>query len=130
MALSIKIPILEIYDRLKKAVKPLCNNTSMSFSEKQSEFPYYYISLLGASTNDKDLEGDEATILLSVQCESFADGIGALNKAFAIDDLSHQEMINMGFNRQYGPQEMINSDETIKRVVSRYSRVLGYGDTL
>lgn len=128
--LCMENPITEIYDRLKKAVQPLCKNTSMSYTETQAKFPYFYVSMVGMPTMDKDLEGDEASILLSIQCESFANGNGALNKAFKIDSLSHQEMINMGFAREFGAQEMMNSDKTIKRVVSRYTRVFAYGDKL
>lgn len=126
----IQNPIIDIYDRLTKAVEPICGeNTSMSVTEQVSTFPFYFVKLLGNPTLRTDLEGNETYSSPSVQCESFANGIGALNKAFSIDALSHREMINMGFRRTYGPVEEENSQRSIKRVISRYERLLGNEQT-
>lgn len=42
---------------------------------------------------------------------------------YQIDDASHKAMVSMGFQRTYGPEQQQNADNSIKRVISRYSRV-------
>lgn len=124
-------PIIDVFDRLATAVEPIVGeNCSMSVTEQVSDFPYFSVSILGNPTMKTDLEGNETHTTLSIQCESYVDGVGALIKAFKLDALAHKEMINMGFRRNYGPSVISNSQTSIKRVVSRYQRLLGHGQTI
>ena len=84
---------------------------------------YARIFMMGNPTRDGDLEGDECSTIPAFQVDSFAKGTKALSEVYAIDDVSHRAMVGMGFRRSYGPELIENSDSTIKRVVSRYSRV-------
>ena len=67
--------------------------------------------------------GDECATTPSFQSESYATGSKASSKAYEIDDASHKAMVGMGFRRIYGPVRQNNADNSIKRVVSRYSRI-------
>lgn len=58
----------------------------------------------------------------SFQVDSFA-GFKSLSIVYDIDNASHEAMVSMGFRRTYGPEEQSNIDNSIKRIVSRYSRV-------
>jgi len=127
----IKNPIYDIFDRLAKSVYPkVGDNSSMSTTEEVSDFPYFSVKLLGYPTMRTDTEGNETHANVTIQTDSYADGAGALIKAYGIDDLAHQEMLNMGFRRTYGPTPMDNSQQSIKRVTSRYTRLLGNGEAL
>lgn len=130
MALVMKNPRKTIYTRLREAVKPLCTNTTTTSSFASAVFPCFSVSMLGMPTDGSDLSGDEAAVSVSIQCDSYMSGVGALDYAYDIDTLSHEEMVSMGFRRTFGPQEMENGDAGIKRVTSRYSRLLGSGDEL
>lgn len=124
MADTIKNPVEKIFKRWsEEAAKPTCGkNYSMDMSNTPASFPYMRMLYMGGVHRAGDLEGDECAITISVQIECFASGSKALSKVYDLDDASHKSMVGMGFRRTY--QNLIeNSDSTIKRVVSRYSRV-------
>lgn len=100
-------------------------NYSMSQSGTlaSNKTKYAIIFMMGNPGNAWDLEGDECATMPSFQVDSFAKGTKALSEVYDIDDVSHKAMVGMGFRRTYGPELIENSDSTIKRVVSRYSRI-------
>lgn len=117
-------PVEKVFKRWsEEAAKPICGeNYSMDMSKIPATFPYMRMMYMGGITTRGDLEGDECAITISFQIECFASGSKALYKVYDLDDASHKSMVGMGFRRTY--QNLIeNSDSTIKRVVSRYSRV-------
>ncbi len=84
---------------------------------------YARIFLMGNPGTAWDLAGDECATISSFQVDSFAKGPKALSAAYEIDDASHKVLTACGLRRGYGPELIENADSTIKRVVSRYSRV-------
>lgn len=99
------------------------SHVSMDAATTAASTPYARITLMGNPMLTTDLEGNECATTLSAQCESFASGQKALSKAYEIDATSHATMINLGFQRTFGPELIENEDTNIKRVVSRYSRI-------
>ena len=84
---------------------------------------YARLYMLGNVLTEGDLEGDECTTVPTIQIECFATGTNPIAKVYQIDEKSHQSMIGMGFRRTYGPELMGNADDSIKRLVSRYTRI-------
>lgn len=84
---------------------------------------YARLFLLGSPTVRSNLEGDECATMPSFQVESYASGAKGSSKAYDIDAVIHETMVGMGFRRTYGPVKQSNADNSIKRVVSRYSRI-------
>ena len=101
--------------------RKLCNGTKRIRCSRKKK--YARIFLLGNPTINGDLEGDECATTASFQVDSFAAGFKSLSAVYDIDNASHEAMIAMGFRRTYGPEEQNNIDNSIKRIVSRYSRV-------
>lgn len=125
MPVTVDNPVEKVFKRWsEEAAKPICGkNYSMDMSKIPATFPYTRMMYMGGTTTQGDLEGDECATNISFQVESFAKGTKALSEVYAIDDVSHKAMVSMGFRRSYGPELLENSDNRIKRVVSRYSRV-------
>lgn len=88
-----------------------------------SKKTYARLFLLGNPLTRGNLAGDECATTPSFQAESYASGTKASSKAYEIDEVSHKAMVDMGFRRTYGPVKQNNADNSIKRVVSRYSRI-------
>ena len=125
MAEVLANPALEVFEKWSKEVEKEVGpgNYSMDSSILIAKAPYAQLKLLGNPTNRTTLEGDESTTIASFQTESFADGQKALKKVYQIDAASHKAMMNMGFRRNYGPEIVENADKSIKRCVSRYTRI-------
>lgn len=123
----IKNPISEVFKRWSKAVEPVVGKGNYSMDKSQTiastKKAYARLLMLGNPTVNSDLEGDECATMLSFQAESYASGTKDLSKVYEIDGASHKAMISMGFRRAYGPELLNNAEGSIKRVVSRYSRI-------
>ena len=121
-----------VYEIWSNAVKEkVGNNYSMKRSEVVNKLPYASCYFMGFPTTKTDLEGNELAVTPSVQIDIYANGQKALSTVYEIDELSHKAMISMGFKRTFGAELMQNlSDETITRLTSTYSRVVGGGDTI
>lgn len=124
---TIKNPALEVFKKWSKKVKNVVGEGNYAMERSESVAPekkkYARIFLLGNPTINGDLEGDECATTASFQVDSFAAGFKSLSAVYDIDNASHEAMISMGFRRTYGPEEQNNIDNSIKRIVSRYSRV-------
>ena len=125
---TIKNPISEVFKRWSKAVEPVVGKGNYSMDKSQTiastKKTYARLLMSGNPTVNSDLEGDECATMLSFQTESYASGAEALSKVYnEIDEASHKAMVGMGFRRVYGPELLNNAEGSIKRVVSRYSRI-------
>lgn len=125
MADTIKSPAVDVFTRWRKPIEALIGkgNCSMEQSKTVAKTPYARLLFLGGPQYSTDLSGNENATSISFQAECFASGTGALTKVYNIDDTSHAEMVSMGFRRTFGPELIENIDTSIKRTVSRYSRV-------
>lgn len=106
------------------------NNCSMEEKDVISKFPYARLYFMGLPGGSYDLEGNEGAVTPTVQIDIYTNGQNALLKAYQIDEKSHEAMLGMGYRRTYGPELTQNVDPTVKRLLSRYSRKIGYGDLL
>lgn len=122
----------EIYEKWSEAVKTkVGDNFSMENSAVINKLPYASCYFMGFPTSAGDLEGDECAVTASVQTDIYTSGQKALTDIYNIDEVSHRAMVGMGFRRTYGPELIRNmTDTNIKRLTSRYSRVIGAGDTI
>ena len=129
--LTIKTIIENTYAKWGEEIsKKVGNNYSMENSSVVSDFPYASLYFLGLPGNSYDLEGDEGTVIPTLQVDIYTNGQRALTKAYEIDEISHSTLIGMGYRRIYGCELIQSTDPSIKRLVSRYSRVIGFGDSL
>ena len=112
----------------KTAVK---DNYSMENSTVVAEIPAATLYFTGLPTTDSDLEGNEASVTPTVQVDIYTKGQRALSQAYEIDEVSHGVLNGVyGFIRSYGPELIQSTDPSIKRLVSRYQRIIGLGDHL
>ena len=129
--LTIKTIIENTYTKWGEEIsKKVGNNYSMDDSSTISKFPYASLYFLGLPTDTATLEGDEGTVLATLQVSVYTTGQRALTQAYEIDNVSHETLVRLGYRRSTGPKLDKNTDPSIKRLISRYSRVIGFGDSL
>ena len=128
--LTIKTIIENTYAKWGEEIREkVGNNYSMDDSSTVSKFPYSSLYFLGLPTDTATLEGDEGTVLATLQVSVYTTGQRALTQAYEIDEVSHETLVHMGYRRNYGPELCQSTDPSIKRLLSRYVRVWGYGDS-
>ena len=124
---TVENPVSKVYARWVAEIEKKVGKGNYSMSQSgtlaSNKTKYARIFMMGNPTRDGDLEGDECSTIPAFQVDSFAKGTKALSEVYVIDDVRQRAMVGMGFRRTYGPELLENSDSTIKRVVSRYSRV-------
>lgn len=129
--LTVKSIIETTYEKWSDAIKKkVGNNHSMANSGTVSRFPYASLYFLGVPGNTYTLEGDEGTVVPTLQVDIYTTGQKSLPQAYEIDETSHSALIGMGYRRTYGPELTQSTDPSIKRFISRYSRVVGFGDSI
>lgn len=129
--LTVKTIVETVFAKWCEALKDkVGDNVSMENSGTVSVFPYATCRFLGLPTDSADLEGTEGTVMPTVQIDIYTSGQKALSKGYEIDEKSHACLTGLKFRRSYGPELIQATDPSIKRLVSRYSRVIGYGDSL
>lgn len=129
--LTVKTIIDTVFAKWGEAVSPkVGNNYSMENSTIVNKLPYATLYFMGLPTGGSSLDGGELGVTPSVQVDIYTTGQRALSQAYEIDELSHDSLLNMGFTRSYGPELIQSTDPSIKRLTSRYSRLIGYGDTI
>lgn len=107
------------------------NNYSMENSTVVAQIPAATLYFTGLPTTDSDLEGNEASVTPTVQVDIYTKGQRALSQAYEIDEVSHGVLNGIyGFIRSYGPELIQSTDPSIKRLVSRYTRLVGLEDNL
>lgn len=129
--LTVKSIIETTYEKWNTAIKEkVGNNYSMENSGTVSRFPYASLYFLGLPGDAYTLEGDEGTVVPTLQVDIYTTGQKAITKAYEIDEVSHAALIGIGYRRTYGPELTQSTDPSIKRLLSRYSRVVGFGDSI
>lgn len=130
--LTVKSIIENTYTKWGEAISAeVGDNYSMENSSVINSLPYASLYFLGLPGNSYDLEGDEGTVMPTLQVDIYTNGQRALTKAYEIDAVSHETLVReMGYRRTAGPELIQSTDPSIKRLVSRYSRVVGFGDTI
>ena len=112
----------------KTAVK---DNYSMENSTVVAQIPAATLYFTGLPTTDSDLEGNEASVTPTLQVDIYTKGQRALTQAYEIDAVSHSVLNGIyGFRRSYGPELIQSTDPSIKRLTSRYTRLVGLEDKL
>lgn len=122
-----------VYARWCEAISQTAvkDNYSMENSTVVAEIPAATLYFTGLPTTDSDLEGNEASVTPTVQVDIYTKGQRALSQAYEIDEVSHGVLNGVyGFIRSYGPELIQSTDPSIKRLVSRYQRIIGLGDHL
>ena len=104
-------------------------NYFMENSTTVAKLPAATLYFQGLPTSASDLEGNESSVMPTVQVDIYTKGQRALTEAYSIDELSHSALVGMRFRRSYGPELIQSTDPSIKRLTSRYTRVCGYGDS-
>ena len=124
---TVKNPVSDVYKRWSAEVKKVVGDGNYSFERSQTlaanKKMYAQMFIMGNPGTRWDIEGDEVATIPSFQIDCFATGTKSVEKVYQIDDASHRAMVSMGFQRTYGPEQQDNTDNSIKRVVSRYSRI-------
>ena len=107
------------------------DNYSMENSTVVAQIPAATLYFTGLPTTDSDLEGNEASVTPTVQVDIYTKGQRALTQAYEIDAVSHSVLNGIyGFKRYYGPELIQSTDPSIKRLTSRYTRLVGLEDKL
>lgn len=107
------------------------NNYSMENSTVVAQIPAATLYFTGLPTTDSDLEGNEASVTPTVQVDIYTKGQRALSQAYEIDNVSHETLVKrFGFRRSYGPELIQSTDPSIKRLTSRYTRLVGLEDKI
>ena len=103
----------------------------MENSTVVAEIPAATLYFTGLPTTDSDLEGNEASVTPTVQVDIYTKGQRALSQAYEIDNVSHETLVKrFGFRRSYGPELIQSADPSIKRLTSRYTRLVGLEDNI
>lgn len=121
-----------IYSRWCNAIKDKVTGYSMENSATVTKLPYATMYFTGIPGSDWDLKGDEVAVTPTAQIDIYTKGQKALTleQAYEIDELSHTCLTGMGFRRSMGPELIQSTNPSIKRLTSRYTRIVGYGDSL
>ena len=107
------------------------DNYSMENSTVVAEIPAATLYFTGLPTTDFDLEGNEASVTPTAQVDIYTKGQRALSQAYEIDDVSHETLVrSFGFRRSYGPEWIQSTDPSIKRLTSRYTRLVGLEENI
>lgn len=98
-------------------------NAKLGITQSVATMPAAVMLPLGMPTLEQDLDGNETAVLHTTQIEIYANGQRAATDAYKYDEVSHKAMVAMGFKRTYGPEFKSNADNSIKRLLSRYTAV-------
>lgn len=129
--LTVKTIVETVFAKWCDALKDkVGDNVSMENSTVVNSMPYATMYFQGLPTDSADLEGNEGAVTPTVQIDIYTSGQKALSKGYEIDEKSHAALIGMRFRRSYGPELIQSTDPSIKRLTSRYSRIIGFGDSL
>ena len=124
---TVKNPVYEIFDiwknQMQKAIPDIQVSYDPSATMAKDKKKYARLFMMGNPGSRWDLEGDECATAPSIQIESCAIDPKGSEKAYKIDDVSHQILTDLRFRRKNGPNLIANIDSRIKRVVSQYERL-------
>lgn len=104
------------------------NRVYMERPNEDIKFPCASMMPLPSNETGYDLDNAASGIDLTVQTEVLVRSGEKLSTAYALNEASHEAMCNMGFRRTTPTLEMPMNG--YKRLISRYSRVVGYGEPI
>lgn len=87
-------------------------------STKVAKFPYANFRMIGRPTNGGDLEGDEATVNLTIETEAYIN-TNKYMTLYDIDNASADFFIELGF-RRIGDTSPLKVSDTVTKIQSRY----------
>ena len=123
--------INQIYEKWGEAVREkVGDNFSMENSTVINDLPYASLFFLGLPSSGSTLEGGESGVSPTVQVDIYTTGQRALSNAYEIDNVSHNTLLQIGFQRNYGPELIQSTDPSVKRLTSRYERIVGFGEEI
>ena len=118
---TIQIDVEAIYQAWRAYL--LANSKAEHFGmlydpSKQAKFPYANFRLISHPRNGGDLEGDEATVSITVETEALINTDKYLT-LYNIDNASAQFFANLGFVR-VGDSQPIRVSDTVTKIQSRF----------
>lgn len=120
-----------VYTLVKDKIKDLCPNTSITYQSTIPNFPFMYFKQKDNPAISYDLDGKENGVKPMIEIHVYTNGTLALDSNKKIFVLIDAEMISLGFQRMYGPTEIVGlSDSKITEQLARYTRVVCDGDIL
>ena len=123
--------INQIYEKWGEAVREkVGDNFSMENSTVINDLPYASLFFLGLPSSGSTLEGGESGVSPTVQVDIYTTGQRALSNAYEIVNVSHNTLLQIGFQRNYGPELIQSTDPSVKRLTSRYERIVGFGEEI
>lgn len=123
--------INQIYEKWGEAVREkVGDNFSMENSTVINDLPYASLFFLGLPSAGSTLEGGESGVSPTAQVDIYTTGQRALSNAYEIDNVSHNTLLQIGFQRNYGPELIQSTDPSVKRLTSRYERIVGFGEEI
>ncbi|MDU7031273.1 hypothetical protein [Robinsoniella peoriensis] len=118
-----------VHTRLKVTISKVCGNTGTTNSGAPPAFPFLYVCQEDNYSTSEDLDNNENAVVSVIKLESYSKK--SVTEAKKIMALANDEMRNMGYQRKYGPQEVMNvADTKIKRVVARFQRLVCNDDEI
>lgn len=125
--------MIDVWNRvltnIKISVSDICKNVTNSNSGAMPDFPAISVVQLDNPIAESDFNDFENAVNSSIEIQVYSNK--SLNEAREIINLACDSMNIMGYRRTYGPTEIKNvEDVNIKRMVARFSRLIGEGDNI
>ena len=86
---------------------------------KTASFPYANLTLVGRPTNGGDLDGDEMSVDLTFDCQSFINNNKYMT-LYAIDRANAEFFFGLGF-RRIGDSQITRVSNTVTQIMSRFT---------
>lgn len=102
---------------------------SSDVSSSPTSYPCLFVNSLGEPTSGSDFQGDQCYIESTVELQAFSDASpnGSATEARKLLSDAGDVMLGMGYQLTSGPYDLNNG---YFRVVARFTRTIGDGDTL
>lgn len=121
MANMVEFDIEQMYEAWRTYL--LTNSNAKYFgmvydSTKVANFPYANFRMIGRPTNRGDLQGDEATVNLTIETEAYIN-TNKYMTLYNIDNASANFFIELGFQR-IGDTTPLKVSDTVTKIQSRF----------
>jgi hypothetical protein len=118
-----------VLTNVKIHISDLCESVSSESSGTPPKFPTTSVVQLDSPERARCLENLENAVYSVIEIQTFSNK--SLIEAKAIMTKCCDAMRIMGYGRNVGPYKVGNaSDKNIHRMVARFSRLIGSGDTI
>lgn len=120
-----------VFTKVKNALGTNIKDASQTFTASPSSFPFMFFNQIDNPQSANDLDGNENAVSPTVEITIYTNDSAKLTTGKKVMVLVDTEMCSMGFRRMFGPQQVTNAaDTSICRLIARYTRIIGSGDTL